>query len=853
MTDERLGMAAGTMLRGIDRPPRDSQASVDVVMAEVRDTRQVRRWWPFGRNTQPTIPASGRSPARGSTMFSALKFVAAGVIVALFGGFLLSGILTTQQDGEVLPAAVTDAPSPMTTEELLSGMVTEEVEHGVYRVVNDGVRNPTLRVRGYPGATVDVTPDGGVWLSGDEGRQGVFRLGDERVFEDRVGLYREVAPDGSLWGIGDVSDSVSGIYSFDGEGWTLQATTTDDSLLSRALAVGPDGAVWLTALDFDKHCPDTESGDCFGTVLLRVEDDRSVTTVADWSEVYDGDVAYDEVVVSPDGDVWLIGTVRLDGPEAEALLRFDGEAWEVIPGPEGFLNHYAGRSMAFGDDGTLWVNTNHPEDDWQERGDWRVGGLARFDDPGWTIFTEADGVEDWGGQGFIATDLLSVAPDGSLWMNGIDDVSGCDGVDHYDGRTWTSYLRKVCVHDLALAPDGSVWVRADVEAGSWNATSYDVGLYVITPEAVTAREAAVADPHSTEALLAGMVTEEVEPGVFRVVNDGVRDLTPTHSDAVPQAVRVSPDGGVWLFGGFLDDAVFRLGEPGEYPWPEGADYWGPDVAADVADVEVGPDGTVWVLGDQPNGLAAFDGEAWTEWLPPDSPQSDGDRFMEVLSDGTVWATWGWRPSRDITRFDGERWTVVEPPCGPLWGMHASDHDIWWVSGLDDGCPSALYRYDGSRWQEQATPEGFIGLWPYHNRVGPDGTVWVSLRQPPEGWSGDEPIERRTGIARFDGTRWEEWGADDFPQDGIDPLGDSFWYQTVAPDGSLWATTDECDGLARFDGESLTRYLPGYCIFSPDAAPDGSLWLVAAAGSSIQDPTGLVSPYVITPEAVAAKE
>ena len=375
--------------------------------------------------------------------------------------------------------------APTTTGELLEGMVTEEVETGVHRVLDDGVRDPTLKVAGYPGATVDVTPDGGVWLAGAEGGQGVFRLGKERVFEDRVNFYREVAPDGSLWGIGEASDSESGIYSFDGEGWTLRATTNDDEIQSWSLAVGPDGTVWLTAMDRAKHCPDTESGDCFGTVLLRVEADGSVTTVADWAEVYDGDVAADEVAVSPAGDVWLIGMVRWDGPEAEALLRFDGSDWDVIPGPEGFLNTTSGNSMAFGPDGTLWVNTNHPEDDWQERDDWRVGGLARFDGESWTTFTEADGVQDWGGQGWFATDLLSVATDGSLWMNGTHDVGGCDGVDHYDGTKWSSFLRGSCVHDLALAPDGSVWVRADVEAGSWD---MDVGLFVITPEALAATQ-----------------------------------------------------------------------------------------------------------------------------------------------------------------------------------------------------------------------------------------------------------------------------------------------------------------------------------------------------------------------------
>ena len=57
--------------------------------------------------------AASRSHRWGFTMFSALKFVAAGVIVALFGGFLLAGVLTTPQSDEMAPAAVTESPSPV--------------------------------------------------------------------------------------------------------------------------------------------------------------------------------------------------------------------------------------------------------------------------------------------------------------------------------------------------------------------------------------------------------------------------------------------------------------------------------------------------------------------------------------------------------------------------------------------------------------------------------------------------------------------------------------------------------------------------------------------------------------------
>jgi hypothetical protein len=59
---------------------------------------------------------------RGYTMFSAFKFIAAAVIVALFGGFLVAGVLTTPQDGEVAPATVTESPSPMATGESTSGV-----------------------------------------------------------------------------------------------------------------------------------------------------------------------------------------------------------------------------------------------------------------------------------------------------------------------------------------------------------------------------------------------------------------------------------------------------------------------------------------------------------------------------------------------------------------------------------------------------------------------------------------------------------------------------------------------------------------------------------------------------------
>jgi hypothetical protein len=324
---------------------------------------------------------------------------------------------------------------------------------------------------------VDVTPDGSVWLSSDTGSSGLFRLGEEPVFEDVDILppYLEVAPDGSLWAIGEVSDDHRGIFSFDDEGWTLRATTM---VVPHALAIGPDGTVWVAGIDGDKHCPDIEDDGCAGTVLFRLEDDGSPTTIEDWSDVYDGDAHWLQLAVSPDGDVWLIG--ESDDPQvAGAVLRFDGEGWEAIPGPEGWAPGEMGRSLANGPAGTHWVVATRDD------GEWNRGDLARYDDAGWTTFTDADGVEPWGDMAWAWAymDLPTVAADGSLWLQGIETVTDeghCGGAAHYDGTTWTSYLGDSCIRDLAIAPDGSAWLRAD--------SGTSVATYVITPEAVAGTE-----------------------------------------------------------------------------------------------------------------------------------------------------------------------------------------------------------------------------------------------------------------------------------------------------------------------------------------------------------------------------
>src|SRR3954452_15085411 len=85
-----------------------------------------------------------------------------------------------------------------------------------------------------------------------------------------------------------------------------------------------------------------------------------------------------------------------------------------------------------------------------------------------------------------------------------------------------------------------------------------------------------------------------------------------------------------------------------------------------------------------------------------------------------------------------------------------------------------------------------------------------------------------------GARGSSGGAND---EGVPAMGRCFHvprFLRAAPDGSVWRTPGDgpeplerapwgCNGLARFDGTTWSRYLAGTCIYSLDVAPDGTAW------------------------------
>jgi hypothetical protein len=442
---------------------------------------------------------------RFQSMFSATKFVVAGAIVALFGGFLLSGVLTQQPSDEPLPPAAASAssspvadatatPQPTTSvdaemtirSDLLTGvdLAVEEVEPSVFRVLSDGFREPS-RTRDdkdrYFGGILDGNVvaglDGSLWWFGPDG---FYRLGEEamhrwpkEIWEDFAPGQAdiEVAPDGTVWltaFLGKPGKNARAvILSYDGQAWSERWQGSANKR-PYGVEVQQDGTVWMAW--------STKKGDGSSGVIraARLGDNGWETLPG---SVRTRDLGGGDVIVAESGgsDAWVMSGYYIHGP----LYRHDGEGWVVEQTPE--VGGVA--RAAVGPDGTLWVRLNAecvPED--------RLCGsvsdiLARFDGSDWDVHDSSDGIPMMGDhyQGFEG--FFAVAPDRSVWFNPIGDYertgSECDGLANFDGQAVRYFLRDRCIFAMDMATDGTVWLQAGDSARPG-----PIGTYVITPEAV---------------------------------------------------------------------------------------------------------------------------------------------------------------------------------------------------------------------------------------------------------------------------------------------------------------------------------------------------------------------------------
>jgi hypothetical protein len=384
-----------------------------------------------------------------------------------------------------------------------------------------------------------------------------------------------------------------------------------------------------------------------------------------------------------------------------------------------------------------------------------------------------------------------------------------------------------------------------------------------------AAPSAAQSPASSEELLALAFTEEVEPGVIWVRSDGLGVLDYPVDPEYPYDIVAGHDGGIYVL------------EPGHYTRLGSGPFRGTHKGFDwdtvdgfPSDIGVAPDGTVWaVFGDR------LHSTPWERgYETPHELTMVGPEPLEVTSDGTVWTVWRDGAERVFGYLGAEGWTMVgEWPFDGGYLRVSDEGGVWAIDHVGWGF-FAVHRFVDGAWAEQEDSRQHGAIDRTDADVGADGTFW-GIR---DGHYGDPSGDDR--LVRSDGTGWSNFGSPEWAGTSAamtelaeenewvpDGFGRSPWGAPhVAPDGTLWVPSrlgvlgrdpdlgggqrNVCghgiDGVARFDGETWSRFLAGRCVEAMDITTDGSVWLLASR-SDARFPLARV--YVITPEAVAAAE
>jgi|GEM_PF-3202167 len=117
------------VVQGAMRPPRPVDASA-IVRTATTGAPTDRLSAISRRFRGGSVPVSAE---RGFSMFTAVKFVAAAAIVALFGGFLLASITGDPRETAPLPAAVSPSPSASTVEVTVPEEFVGRITCGTHR------------------------------------------------------------------------------------------------------------------------------------------------------------------------------------------------------------------------------------------------------------------------------------------------------------------------------------------------------------------------------------------------------------------------------------------------------------------------------------------------------------------------------------------------------------------------------------------------------------------------------------------------------------------------------------------------------------------------------------------------
>ncbi len=234
----------------------------------------------------------------------------------------------------------------------------------------------------------------------------------------------------------------------------------------------------------------------------------------------------------------------------------------------------------------------------------------------------------------------------------------------------------------------------------------------ITSGLLTGSLVGVAAQDETDALR--LLTEEVEPGVERIISDGVgHDLDETHPDnrLDTDGIAVAPDGTVWLTTTNHGDDntypssafIWALGQPGGYTHEHGL-----PVDTPIPDLVTLADGTLLAVGY--HGVSRLAGDRFV----PD------DWFVLYAEDARLF------PELQVAGPEGEGSRILEVPDRGI--VSVGDYSCWRGSGPTGwgvGAAGVTCAEAGEDGSTPGVPTTYLARTSiYQIAAAPDGSVWA---------------------------------------------------------------------------------------------------------------------------------
>ncbi len=300
---------------------------------------------------------------------------------------------------------------------------------------------------------------------------------------------------------------------------------------------------------------------------------------------------------------------------------------------------------------------------------------------------------------------LALAPDGAIW------VATWGGVVRWDTGASVPVvygeedgLPAAGVYQIFVTADGTVWAFGD----GW------VAYYDGTWQGVEAHTEMWFDAIAADTMGGVWVIEIDDNRLLHIDRNGTEQISlPERWDSFSD-IAVDDAGRVWMVSGDGDDGVVV------YDGSSWREYTTADGLPGhvLSDVDVAPDGTVWISteavdhgvpdpGEDPNvaaaGVASFDGETWTTYTTADGLASN-EGTIAIAPDGTVWVVHSvpfspWGAVSAVSRRDGDTWTIFDVEGSRRRGaVGGSDGTLW--LGTNNG----IVHFDGATTTRYVVPD-----------------------------------------------------------------------------------------------------------------------------------------------------